>query len=251
MPKMSGLGSNFYVGAFDLSNDLSQINTIRAGQAVLPSTGIDKLAMERMPAHKDGELGFTTYLNDAVGAAHPVLSALPRTDVVMTAVMGVPAIGSHAACQVGKQVGYNPTRADDGSIRFEVSALANAFGLEWGQLLTPGKRTDTVATNGSSYDYGAAVGTTAFGLQLYWHLFAFTGTSVTLTVQSSTDNAAGDPFATVTGATSGALSAVGAGRVATANNVSVERYLRLVTTGTFSNAQFAVAVVRNPELTAF
>ena len=34
-------------------------------------------------------------------------------------------------------------------------------------------------------------------------------------------------------------------RVATATNASVERYLRVVTTGTFSDAQFSVQVVRN------
>lgn len=251
MGKMTGLGSNFYVGAFDLSNDAAALQRVSDSRGVLPVTGIDKSAYERLHGQKDGELAFTTWFNDAAGQEHAALSPLPRTDIAAMYVAGTPAIGSHAASMIAKQVSYNPTRSQEGALQFSVQALANSFGLEWGQLLTAGKRTDTGATNGSSLDYGAAVGTTAFGLQLYYHLFSFTGTSVTITVQSSTDNGAGDAFATVTGATTGALSAVGAGRVATANNTSVERYLRIATTGTFSNAVFAVMVVRNPETTAF
>jgi hypothetical protein len=84
----------------------------------------------------------------------------------------------------------------------------------------------------------------AFGLIMFVHLFAFTGTSVTIKLQSSSDNA-GDAYADVTGATTSALSAARQGlRIATAA-VDVERYLKVVTTGTFTNAQFAVSVYRH------
>lgn len=244
MAKQSGLGDNFFVDEFNLSGDVAALQRISSPRATLPMTGIDKSALERLHAHKDGALGWTVYFNDATGSAHPTLKTRPSADRICSYFRGT-TIGKPAASMVCKQIGYDPTRNEDGSLRMSVAALANLYGLEWGKQLTAGQRTDTTATNGSSLDYGAAIGTTAFGLQMYVHLFAFTGTSVTIKVQSSTDNGAGDAFADITGATTGALSAVGKTRVATAVDASVERYLRVVTTGTFSEAVFAVNVVRN------
>lgn len=250
MAKQSGLGDNLYVGAFEISNDIMAIDTISSARATLPATGIDKSAQERMQGLRDGQMEITTFFNDAANRAFPVLKTLPTTDTVCSYFRGT-SIGKPAASQVSKQIDYAPSRGDDGSLLLKTVMLANGYGLEWGNMLTAGQRTDGSATNGSSYDAGAGVGTTAFGLQMYVHLFAFTGTSVTIKVQSSTDDGAGDAFADVTGATSGALSSAQALRVATATNVSVERYLRIVTTGTFSNAVFAVNVVRNLALPVF
>jgi hypothetical protein len=49
----------------------------------------------------------------------------------------------------------------------------------------------------------------------------------------------------VTGGGFTAATGVGAQRIQTARGQTVERYLRVVTTGTFSNAVFAVSVARN------
>lgn len=250
MAKQSGLGWKFYVAGVDLSGDTAALGRIASPQETLPSTGIDKSAMERMIGRRDGAVDWTSWFNDAASQQHVTLRSVSSSDVTLLG-HAPDAIGAAAFGMVGKQVDYAPTRSAEGALQFSVPSVANGFGLEWGELLTAGKRTDSAAANGTSLDYGAAVGTTAFGCQLYWQLFAFTGTSVTLTVQSSTDNGAGDAFATVTGATSGALTAVGAGRVATGASVNVERYLRIVTTGTFSNAVFAAMVVRNPIATTF
>src|SRR5690606_22628196 len=129
-----------------------------------------------------------------------------------------------------------------------IESQGNGYGLEWGEQLTAGIREDTAATNGDSVDFEAS---TSFGLQMYVQLFEFTGTDVTIKVQSSSDDGDGDAFADVTGATTGALTAVGGRRVATANNLSIERYLRVVTTGTFSVANFAVMVVKNELAVSF
>ncbi len=85
---------------------------------------------------------------------------------------------------------------------------------------------------------------TAWGAQAYLQVTAFTGTSVTVAVQDSADNAS---FAAVTGLTFTAVTAAPATqRLATANTATIRRYLRIVTTGTFSSATFAVAFNRNP-----
>jgi hypothetical protein len=210
-------------------------------------TGIDKSAFERVGGLRDGSVEHSSWFNPSPGAAHPTLSALPRSDRVVTYCRGT-ALGSAAACLVSKQLDYAPTRAADGGLSVAVAAQANGYGLEWGRLYTAGKRTDSGATNGAGVDDGAS---STFGLQAYLQLFAFTGTSVTVKVQESSDGGVGDPWADVVGGVFAAASAVGAQRVATAGNLTVERHLRVVTTGTFSNAQFAVIVCRNPLAVTF
>lgn len=195
---------------------------------------------------------FVSYFNTAAGKAHPVLSALPTTDVILTYARGT-TLGNPAACLVAKQINYDGTRADDGDFKFAVQAQANAYGLEWGLQGTAGIRTDTTATNGTSFDFATTAnpGSSTFGLQAYLQVFSFTGTSVTVTIQESSDNGAGDAFAAVTGGAFTAATGITTQRIATSASQTVERYLRVVTTGTFSNAQFSVVIMRNDTSTVF
>lgn len=248
MTKQSGLGDNFYIDGYDISGDIASLGNISSPIAVLPRTGIDKYAFERMHGMRDGSIEGTAWFNPSSNQAHDVLSTLPSTDRIMSYFRGT-TLGDPAASMVAKQINYDLNRGDDGALTFAFQGVANGYGLEWGRQLTAGKRTDTAATNGSSIDQLTA-SPGAFGGQLWVHLFAFTGTSVTIKVQESSDDAAGDAFADVTGATTGALTAVGAIRVAT-GAIDVERYVRLVTTGTFSNAVFAAQWLRNDELPVF
>lgn len=250
MAKQSGMGSAFYVDGFDISGDVASLGSVASPIATLPQTGIDKSAEERIHGHRDGHMEVTTWFNATAGQQHAVLRNPPSTNSILTFAVGPSlAIGSASASLVCKRVTYDMSRGEDGSLTTQTTADANAYGLEWGALLTAGKRTDTAATNGSSLDQ-LTVSPGAFGGQLHVHLFAFSGTSVTIKVQESSDNGSGDAFADVTGATTGALTAVGAVRVAT-GAINVERYVRLVTTGTFSNAIFAAQWLRNDELPVF
>lgn len=240
--KTSGLGDNLYVGGYNLSGDIGAIDSISSPRGALDVTGIDKSAMERLLSTKDGEISFTSFFNVDTAQEHPVLSALPTTDIGILYTRGT-TLGNPSAAMIGKQIGYDPTRGSDGSFTFKVQALANGYGLEWGKLLTAGVRTDTAATNGASLDGGAS---SAFGLQAYLQVFGFTGTDVTIKLQDSADDASWADL------TAGAFTTVTAGRqtqrLATANNATVRRYLRAVTTtsGGFTSAAFAVTVVRNP-----
>jgi hypothetical protein len=251
MTKQAGLGDGFYLDGYDLSGDVGALGRIGGGLAGTQDvTGIDKSAMERIGLARDGSLEWTSFFNPALAAAHPVLSALPTTDRIATYCRGR-LLGSPAACMVGKQANYDPSRAADGSLTISVQALANGFGLEWGRQLTAGTRTDTGAANGSSVDFGAA-GT--FGLQAWLHVTAFTGTDATIQLQQSSDDGAGDAFANVTG---GAFAQVTSGpvaqRIQTARNQAVERYLRVVTStsGGFSSLSFLVVVSVNPVSVVF
>jgi hypothetical protein len=239
--KQSGLGDNFYFDGVDLSGDVGAVQTIRDAGALLDSTAIDKSAMERMVGLADSEISFNAFFNDAAAAAHVTLRNPASTDIIATYARGT-TLGNPGACHVAKQVNYDPSRGADGSLVFTIQTLgSNGDGLRWGRQITAGKRTDGSATNGASIDDAAA---SSFGLVAYLHVFAFTGTSVTVKLQESSDDGSGDAFADVTGGGFTAATGVTSERIATATNLSVERYLRCVTTGTFSNAVFSVVVAR-------
>lgn len=243
MAKQSGLGDALYVAGFNASGDIQQLGAIGGGPALLPATGIDKSANERLGGLRDGRMEMTTFFNSDPlnGATHEKLSVLPRTDVILTYCRST-VLGAPAASLVGKQAGYDPTRGDDGSLTFTVQAQANGYGIEWGRQLTAGVRTDTAATNGTSIDTAASAD---FGAQAYLQVFAFDGTDVTITIQDSADDST---FADVAGLS---FTEVTAGpvaeRIAIVNTATVRRYLRVATTttGGFTSLSFAVNVIKN------
>ncbi len=249
MSKQSGLGDNLYVGGYDLSGDTGSLSAIGGGPAALPVTGIDKSAFERFGGRRDGRIDFSSWFNPTAGQAHPVLSALPTTDVLVSYLRGT-TLGNPAASVLGKQVGYDPTRGADGSLTIAVQAVANGFGLEWGRTLTAGQETDTGAADGTGVDFD---GSTAFGLQAYLHVFSFTGTDATIKLQESS-NDGGDPYADVTGGGFTQItSAPTTERIATATGLTVEQWLRAitVTSAGFTEMTFAVIVTKNTTVPVF
>jgi hypothetical protein len=242
MAKQTGLGDNCYVSGYDLSGDIGSLSRIGGSAAYLDVTGIDKSAMERRLGPRDGYIDFTAFFNDAAGQEHVALSTLPTADRIVTYHRST-VLGAPGAALMAKQINYDPTRPQDGSFTEAVQTVANGFGLEWGDQLTAGKRSDTTATAGTSVDAGAS---SAFGLQAYLQVFSFTGTSITIAIQESSDDGGGDAFTNVTdGVFTAVTSAPDSERIATSNSQTVEQYLRINTTGTFSECTFAVVVVRN------
>lgn len=243
MTKQSGLGDNLYVDGFDISGDTNSLQTIGAPMTPIDMTGINVSAHERVYGRRDGKLDWTSYWNPgpAANAAHTVLSTLPYTDRITSYVRG-PGIGNPMASMVGKQINYDGTRAQAGEYTFKLEALANGFGIEWGNQLTAGIRTDTAATNGASWQN--PLGNLAFGAQAYLHVFGFTGTDATVTIQHSTDNAT---WATLLSFTQ-VVSAPGAQRAVISNTSTVNQWLRVITTttGGFTSLQFAVQATVNP-----
>lgn len=243
MAKESGLGAQLYIDQYDLSNDTNQLSKISKSLKPLEFTGIDKSAMERKAGQLDAGMTITTYHNPT--NAHTAYAPLPRADRITSyfhrATLGVP-----VASMSCKQLGYNPTRDADGKLMAEVDTQENGTWLDWGLALTAGKRTDGGAVNGTGVDFGnPAPAAFNFGLQAYVHVFAFTGTSATIKLQSSTDNAGTDPYSDVTGGAFTLVTGVTKERIATARNQAIERWLRVVTTGTFSNLVFAVQATVN------
>jgi hypothetical protein len=151
--KSSGLGDFLWLGGVDLSSD-TQSGKVSGSVALLDFTGINNLAFVRQGGQRQAALTWTSYFDGTV--AHPLLSALPTTDVLGTYVTNLgsasSAIGNPAFCMQGLQLNYDPTRSTASALTFAVTADSDNYGGEWGLLLTPGIRTDTGATNGTDFD---------------------------------------------------------------------------------------------------
>lgn len=309
MAKQSGLGDNFYIGGYDLSGDISSLDQISGGPALIDVTPIKTLANARIGGQRDGSMKFTTWFEFssavvspgvplttvplvstynfpvlvtviggtgtqvningvnqgtfdgtyvlpalgtitltysaaptwswiAVGTEHNALSILPTADEIGTYFRGT-ALRSPTASINGKQLNYDFTRDNKGALSAQVEIDGNGFGLEWGEQLTPGIRIDTAATTGAFIDDLAP---SSFGGQAYLQLVEFVGTSVDVTITHATTS--GGAYSTIFDF--GVLSAIGAKRVAVSNTTTINEFLKVATTGTFTYAAFAVGFVRNP-----
>lgn len=253
MAKSAGLGDRLFVAGYDLSGDITAINSIAGSVALLDVTAINKSAHERIGGLRDGSIDLTAWFNDAAGQEHPVLRALPSTDVHLMYCRGT-AIGNGGAALIGKQADYKASRGADGSMTFGVQVLANGYGLEAdGRLLTAGLRTDTAATNGASDDeLAGSPASTAFGWSAYLQVTAFSGTDVTVKIQDSADDAAwsdlsGAGFTAITSAPTYER------KQSSSATATVRRYLRAITTtsGGFTSVSFVVLFIRPRELRTF
>lgn len=236
MAKQSGLGDRLLVAGFDISGDIQALDNVHGGPALGDVTDITQSAHSRLGLLRDGGMGATVFFDAA--NAHPVLSALPTADVAACYLRGT-ALGAPAACCVAKQIGYDPDRSADGSLILKTQFDANGFGLEWGEQLTAGLRTDTTATAGPVTDDGAA---TNFGGQAYLQVTGFTGTSVTVAIQHATTS--GGSYSNILAFT--AVTAAPAWqRIAVPNTTTIDEFVKVTTSGTFTSATFAVVFVRN------
>jgi hypothetical protein len=234
MAKKSGLGNQFFLGGYDLSGDVGALDNISSPRGIVDVTGINVSANDRLLTHSDGQIEFSSFFNDAALAEHAALSSLPTTDRIATYLTGS-TLGDSACAMVGKQINYDGSRTADGGLNFSVSMQGNATPLEWGNSYTAGKVTHGSATNVTSIDLGAT--STTAGAQAYLQVFSVASGTAVVKIQDSADNSSFADQITFTGATG-----ITAERLA--DTGTYRRYIRVASTGTFSNLVFNVIVRR-------
>ena len=239
MAKKSGLGQQIFVHGYDLSGDVAAINNASSPRELLDSTALNASAHERIMGLTDGNLAVNSWFNDSTEQEHAAFKGLPTTDRIVTWAFGATR-GDVAACLVSKQINYDGSRGSDGSLSFTIDSQANGVGLDWCETLTTGKETHSSAGSSTSRDDGAA---TSAGMVAYLEIVDCDSGTPTVTIQQSSDNGSSDAFATVL-----SFTAVGYASAPTAERITVsgavERYLRITTTGTFSNLDFIVSTRR-------
>jgi len=239
MAKKSGLGQQIFVHGYDLSGDVATIDNAGSPRNLLDITAINAPANERLVGLSDGNISVSSWFNDSTEQEHDALSGLVTTDRIVTWAFGATR-GDVAACLVAKQLNYDASRGTDGSLSFSVDTQADGISLDWCNTLTTGKETHSSAGSSTSRDDGA--GTTA-GMVAYLEITDCDSGTPTVTIQESSDNGSSDAWVNVL-----SFSAVGYASAPTAERVTssgtVERYLRITTTGTFSNLDFCVSTRR-------
>lgn len=314
--KQTGLGDNFYVGGYDLSGDVSAIDTISSPVQLLDQTTLTYRAAQRALGRRDAAMSFTTFLDvnnptivnpvvpgDGIGykstylytvyvtitggtwraagvningtqagagagtyalpplgtitlnytlaptwnwfargTSHDALAPLPTDDVISSYFQGVapgPSVGQPAASMVAKQVDYNMTRDDNANLTIKTAMQSNGYALEWGIQLTSGMRTDNGPVTGNAFDLGAPAG--AYGGQAYLHLIQLVGTNVQVKIQQG--DTEGGAYADLIDF--GSKTVIGAWRASVSNTTATKRWYKVVSSGTFTQAVFAVNFIRN------
>ena len=236
MAKGTGLAQNFYLHGLNLSGDVGAIDKAASPRAVLDVTAIDKSAVERVLARIDGLLEFSVYFNDASEQEHASLKGMPTTDVLVV-YANRETIGAVAGLLRAKQVNYDWARGQDMSLVGKVQCVADGVPLEWGEMLTAGP--DLIASSGSQASKDDAA-STSYGLMAILHIFDIGSGTPTVVIEDSPNNS--------TWATLVSFAAVAAGSDPTAERVvvngTVDRYLRITVTGTFTNLSLAIAYRR-------
>lgn len=176
-----------------------------------------------------------------VGTEHNALAGLPRTDTIATYFRGTTLLNPAASVNA-KQVNYDGTRDNSGNLTLKAEVQSNGFGLEWGKQITAGLRTDTAGTTGAAVDLTAG---SSNGAQAYLQLVDFVGTSVDVKVRHCTTS--GGTYADLIDF--GSQTAIGGFRGTAAGTVN--EFLKVVTSGTFTYATFAVMFVQNSAAVVF
>jgi len=236
MAKKSGLGQQIFVHGYDLSGDVSTIENAGSPRELLDATALNASANERLVGLSDGNISVASWFNDSTEQEHAALKGLPTTDRIVSWALGATR-GDVAACLVAKQLNYDGSRGSDGSLSFTIDTQANGVALDWGNTLTTGKETHPSAAVSTARDDGA---TTGYGLVGILSVTDVDSGTATVNIQQSADN--------VTFATILSFIAVDNTSVPTAQRLTLSgailRYLRVSTTGTFSNCDFCVVTRR-------
>ena len=237
MAKTTGLDTRIYVEGTDLRGDVSGLTGVGMSQNLYDVTTLDLSAVARLAGLKTGSSSCAAFFDNAAGKGHATWTAksgaIPTDSENVLIPLGG-SIGDPALQLVSKQGTYYVTRETSGPITCSVDyESADGLSPDFGVLLTP-KATDSSGTSYTGVD-GTAQSTG--GARAMIQVFSLTSGSVTATIEDSADNATYGTlgtFTSISGQTSEAIEISG----------TVERYVRLTTSGTFSTAVLACSFVR-------
>lgn len=244
MAKRSGLDMRLFVAGYDLSGDINAFGTIQGGMEPLDGTDITMEANGRMGGRRSASAQFVSFFDDAVGASHVRLGALPTGQQDIMGLIGR-TIGGASFCMRSRQINYDPNRDAEGNLLMTVDMQSDGFGLEWTEQLTAGRRVESAATDGTALD---GLASSALGWQAYLQVFALGSGTPTIKLQDSADNST---FADLTGGDFGTIAANSTVRLQGGAAATIRRYVRVSTTGTFAGLDFAVGLARNLSATVF
>ena len=235
MAKTSGLNTRIYVHGYDISGDASALSNVGYTSGLQATTSINQEATSRIIGLDSGTLGVSAFFESA--SEHAALlssNVLPTTDRIVIVALGS-AVGDAGIGFNSKQANYDVDAGGTGapvtvSASFESTAVAPQFGA----MLTAHDDTHSSASNGTSVDNSAS---SASGGTGYISAMSLTSGSPVVKIQHSTNDSSWADL--ITFSTSTAISAEYKEVTGTVN-----RYIRVISTGTFANLNFACVFYR-------
>lgn len=233
MAFVHGKDSGVFVAQFDLSGDFTQYDFTKEIQAVDITTlgNSDRVYLAGLHS---GKISIQGVFNDATDKSDEEFTNLLGSSAVITASpTAAAAIGDRAFMVDGFIENYQPRSPGNDAVRFTSGFQASA-GAYTGQIIHHNNQESSTG-NFASVDGGAQ---TTAGATAFLHVTQFSGTNATVTVEDSTDDAIFGSlvaFTAATGVTSEKVSVTG----------TVERYVRIALTGTFTTITFVVSFARH------
>ena len=241
MAKVNGLNVRLYVEGYDLSGDANAISAMGYTNELLDVTTLDVSAQKRLVGIVDSEVTVDAWFDNAASKQHAVWTSnsgkLPTADQDVLIPMGA-AVADPCVGLVAKQGTYTTAKAPGSAITATAAYSANGSAVEFGEMMTAHDDTHASAGSGTVVDSGAASTNGGAG---YLQVLSVASGSVTVNLQESTSSG-GSYSNFMTFSTVAAAAAPTSERVTMSGNVA--RYLKVTTTGTFSNAVIAVGFVR-------
>lgn len=242
MVKTTGLNTRIYAAGYNLSGDVSSLSGVGIMSELYDVTTLSDAAVSRLSGLASGTVSVSAFMDTAAGRDHALWTsgtsgAKPTADQTVLIPLDASAIGGACLGMDAKQATYNIERPTGSALAASVDyASADGSSPEWGVMLTAGSVTDSSGTAYTAHDNGSSTSNGAAG---YAQLFSLTSGTVVWIIEHSTDNVT---YSTLLSFTSAA--ALTGERVATAAGATVNRYTRLVSSGTFSTAQLAAGIAR-------
>jgi hypothetical protein len=238
MAKESGLNVRLYVEGKDMSGSANALSGAGYSQAMLETTPLNTSAATRITGLADGTLSVNGYFDTSDDAPWAEDSGkLPSSDAVvlvaLSSAVGDPSVGMNA-----KEGEFNVSRSSGSAISITSTFAGNGMGGEFGEMMTAHDDTHSSAGSGTVVDSGASSSSGGAG---YVQVISLGSGSVVVNLQESTSSG-GSYSNFMTFSTVAAAAAPSAERVTMEG--TVQRYIKVVTTGTFSNAKIAVAFAR-------
>lgn len=231
MGKSAAASSRVYVDEFAISGDIQSWD-MGLDQETPVVTGLSDAGPRRLVGNYDCKLSHNGLLEATDNLSDEQLFLLLQDGA--DHYWGVVPEGSGAENSVAYEfIGHvegEPRSAQVGNaIMLNVSAVGNN-GLSRGLVLA--SLTSTGAGNRTGRNMGATTSGQIF--RVVFRVLSFSGTSITMKIQESSDDGGGDAYADVSGLTSGAISAPDI--VVVTTTAATEAYKRVNIAGTHSSA---------------
>lgn len=234
MAKLPANGTRVWLDQFAIAGYLTA-PSMGIKQETIKTDCLDSSGPRRLVGnydHEADEMGFFDGDDDLIDE---ILHSLVgnANDHYLTHVWGQSAEGSPCYDQF-VMLAEKPLSGKSGDAVLLSSKYVGSGGLSRGLLLA--NATVTGADNRTGRNQGAKASGITY--RAIFRVISFNGTNITLKIQESTDDGAGDAYADVTGLTSGALTA--AGVIVATTTAAMEAWRRVNVSGTFTSALIVV-----------